>query len=65
MIAVCRLTPEHQARQRVKNTPELQKYSEILLDYSWPNMEEHYHWVATGDTDRIFEWCKDILCEDS
>ena len=48
---------ERQARERVKNTPGFQRYSETLLNYDWGNMEEHYKWVAEADPEEILDWC--------
>lgn len=48
------------AAKRVDDTPALQPYKDILIDYEWDNQDEHLSWVVTADTAEILSWCKTI-----
>ena len=45
------------AERRISDTPELEPYRSVLIEYDWPNWEEHIEWVATGDVEEILDWC--------
>lgn len=52
------------AEARVAQTPELQPYRDLLLDYGWTNQDEHLAWVACAPVEVIVQWCEAIrLCE--
>lgn len=48
------------ASQRVDETPALQPYRDILIDYEWDNQDEHLSWVVTASTSELLSWCKTI-----
>lgn len=50
-------TNEELARVRVRTT-ELNADRDILVDYDWPNMDEHWQWLATADMDEIRAWIR-------
>ena len=50
-------TNEELARKRVRTT-ELNADRDILVDYDWPNMDEHWQWLATADMDEIRGWIR-------
>lgn len=44
------------ASNRVRNTPELEPHRALLLDYNWPNTDEHLVWVASAPVVEILDW---------
>lgn len=48
------------ADDRVKATPALLPYYDLLIDSDWDNQGEHWEWVATADIDEILSWAKNI-----
>lgn len=48
-----------QAALRVEFSPELSKYSEIIMQ-DFPEGREHWQWVAQADIDEIVSWSKII-----
>lgn len=53
------------ADDRVKATPELLPYHDILIDYDWDNQFEHWEWVATAPVEEILDWAKNIRDNES
>lgn len=53
-------TPEFDtAARRVDSTPSLQPYRDLLVEYCWPNQDEHLIWVATAPEAEIISWAED------
>ncbi len=50
---------ETMARERVRETPELEHY-EAALFYDWNKWHEHMQWVATAPLDVIIDWCEEL-----
>lgn len=50
---------EQTARQRVKETPELQRYEDTIF-YDWPNWDEHLDWIATAPIQEIVDWAESV-----
>ena len=48
---------EAKARQRVAQSPRLQKY-EATIFYDWPNWDEHMQWIATAPVKEIVDWAE-------
>ena len=51
---------EAAAQKRVNADDDLGPEQDILLEYEWDNMTEHYEWVATADKAEILSWVKAI-----
>lgn len=51
-------TPDYAqlAEERVNSDDDLGPEKDILLDYDWDNMTEHYEWVATAPKPEILSW---------
>lgn len=50
---------EQKARERVKNTQELDQFENIIF-YDWPNWDEHLEWIATAPVSEIVDWAEAI-----
>jgi hypothetical protein len=48
------------ARQRVENSPKLQPYRDVLIDYDWCNGLDHPRWVATASEREILDWAQTV-----
>ena len=48
------------AADRVDGEKRLQQYRDILIEYDWPEQEEHWEWVATAKIDDIVDWAETI-----
>lgn len=48
------------AARRVDETPALQPYRYILLEYEWDNQDDHLSWVVTASTEELLSWCKTV-----
>jgi hypothetical protein len=48
------------AQERVRNTPELAPHAALLLDYDWPNTDEHLAWVASAPVAEILDWLSNL-----
>lgn len=48
------------AWERVRNTPELRPYAEIIMRQDRYNLNEHYRWVATSPTETLLDWGRKI-----
>ena len=44
------------AISRVENDDRLYPYRGVLLEYDWPNRDEHDEWVATASVEELVEW---------
>ena len=53
------MNTEQIARERVRTT-ELNADRDILIDYDWDNMTEHWQWLATANLDEIKSWVRTI-----
>lgn len=47
------------ARIRVDDTPELQSYSDILVECARPRPGD-FTWIATASMDELLEWCHSV-----
>jgi len=45
---------------RVNETPELEQYYDLLIEYDWPEGDEHYTWVATADVAELIDWAQTV-----
>ena len=45
---------------RVDATPELAPYRDLLVEYDWPEGDEHYLWVATTPVAELVDWAKTV-----
>jgi hypothetical protein len=45
---------------RVDGDPKLRPYRDLLVEYDWPEGEQHYEWVATASTATLIKWAKGI-----
>lgn len=41
----------------------LRPYEDILIDYDWPNYDEHIIWVASAPFSEVLAWCETIRDE--
>lgn len=48
------------ATERVDNDPQLSQYRDLLIEYDWPNEDEHLQWVATAPTTELINWAETI-----
>lgn len=48
------------ARRRVEGNADLQPWFHVLLDYDWPNMDEHLEWVCSADRQEIIDWAETV-----
>ena len=53
-------TAYDRAVARVNATPELESYRDLLIEYDWPNADEHYDWVATAPIAELVDWAQGI-----
>lgn len=53
------MTIEQQARQRVRETPELDAIEDTIF-YDWPNWTEHMQWIATAPVAEIVDWAETV-----
>jgi hypothetical protein len=45
------------ARRRVEDSPKLQQYRWVLLDYDWC-CKDHFRWVARNPERELIEWAE-------
>jgi hypothetical protein len=48
------------AQQRVNQSIELRPFYDIIVEYDWPNIQDHIDWVCTAPIADILEWAQDI-----
>ncbi len=53
------LTPEEKARKRVAADRLLRTYGPIIFA-DWPNVDDHYKWIAGASTQAIIAWAEEI-----
>ncbi len=53
------------ATRRVMSEPELRPYRRLLIDYDWPNIDEHLVWVASASIVSLVRWAVDIETEEA
>ncbi|MCA9981255.1 MAG: hypothetical protein KDD89_10480 [Anaerolineales bacterium] len=53
------MNPFNKIQARIDNTPELEKFAD-LLQYEWEDEDEHAEWVATAPTAEIVDWAEQI-----
>lgn len=51
-----------QAALRVQNDESLAIHTDLLLEYDWPNMDEHLEWVIYAETGELIEWAEALKC---
>ncbi len=51
---------ESSAEASVNANPALRPYRDILINYDWPNRDEHLAWVASAPEAEIIAWCEEI-----
>jgi hypothetical protein len=47
-----------QAKARVLKDPKLVPYRDVLIDYDWPEGDQHFSWVATASATTLIKWAK-------
>lgn len=46
------------ALNRIRRTPELDRFEEDALLDDWDNIDAHYSWLATAPIEEIVEWAE-------
>lgn len=54
------LTPRELAERRVNKSAQLQAHRDVILDYDWPEGDEHWRWVANASVRELLAWAKGI-----
>jgi hypothetical protein len=52
------MTLHDQASQRVESSARLRRHHYVLLDYPWPEGDDHYRWVTTASEDELVRWAE-------
>ena len=56
---VNKMNYETKARERVRNTPELNAVRDVIF-YDWGDWDNHMEWIATAPVAEILDWAETV-----